>query len=251
MSLAYLCVCSDPTVKQDLDAIATPQSDLDFPVTTDRRSVREFLDAPFAGAKIIFSTYQSARVVGEALRKGETFDLGIFDEAHKTAGREGRNYAFALEDSNLPIRKRLFLTATPRHYNPLRKDKEGDAQLVFSMDKPRVYGEQAFRLNASVNAGLYMSASLDDSSCVKTITEQEAERHFGKFAEMASAGESILVTHNGQPWVVLQPPRKGGIPSSVAQWPDYPAHWRQHFPGGPTSGPTATELLAQDKEDRF
>lgn len=145
-SLAYLCVCSDPTVKQDLDAIATPQSDLDFPVTTDHRSVREFLDVPFAGAKIIFSTYQSAREVGKALRKGETFDLAIFDEAHKTAGREGRNYAFALEDSNLPIRKRLFLTATPRHYNPLRKDKDGDALLVFSMDKPRVYGEQAYRL---------------------------------------------------------------------------------------------------------
>jgi predicted helicase len=114
-SLAYLCVCSDPTVKHDLDAVATPQSDLDFQVSTDNRTVREFLDAPFAGAKVIFSTYQSARVVGEALRKGEAFDLGIFDEAHKTAGREGRNYAFALEDSNLPIRKRLFLTATPRH----------------------------------------------------------------------------------------------------------------------------------------
>jgi len=64
-SLPYLCVCSDPSVKDDLDAIATPQSDLDFPVTTDRGSVREFLDAPFAGVKVIFSTYQSARVVGE------------------------------------------------------------------------------------------------------------------------------------------------------------------------------------------
>ena len=40
----------------------------------------------------------------------------------------------------LAIRKRLFLTATPRHYNPQRKDKEDDAQLVFSMDKPQVYG---------------------------------------------------------------------------------------------------------------
>ncbi|MBI3415140.1 MAG: DEAD/DEAH box helicase family protein [Verrucomicrobia bacterium] len=145
-ALAYLCVCSDATVKEGIDAIDTPQSDLDFQVTTDRRSVREFLDAPFAGVKVVFSTYQSARVVGEALRKGETFDLGVFDEAHKTAGREGRNYAFALEDVNLPIRKRLFLTATPRHYNPLRKDKEGDAQLVFSMDRPEVYGPQAFRL---------------------------------------------------------------------------------------------------------
>jgi hypothetical protein len=34
----------------------------------------------------------------------------------------------------------------PRHYNPLRKDEEGDAQLVFSMDRPEIYGPQAFRL---------------------------------------------------------------------------------------------------------
>src|SRR5439155_19627944 len=99
-----------------------------------------------ADVKVIFSTYHSARVIAEALRKGEQFDLGIFDEAHKTAGLEGRNFAFALEEKNLPIRKRLFLTATPRHYNPLRKDKEGDAQLVFSMDEPKVYGPQAYRL---------------------------------------------------------------------------------------------------------
>lgn len=68
---------------------------------------------------------------------------------------------------------------------------------------------------------------------------------------MASIGESILVTHNGQPLVVLQAPRKGGVHACATQWPDYPAHWQQHFPDGPTSGPTATELLAQDKEDRF
>ena len=144
--LAYLCVCSDPTVKDGTDAIATPQSDLDFQVSTDAASVRAFLDTPFTGTKIVFSTYQSAQVVGAALKPGEAFDLAVFDEAHKTAGREGRNYAFALEDANLPIRKRLFLTATPRHYNPLRKDKEGDAQLVFSMDRPEVYGPQAYRL---------------------------------------------------------------------------------------------------------
>lgn len=145
--LAYLCVCSDRTVKDGLDSIATAQSDLDFQVTTDASIVRGFLDAPFAGTKMIFSTYQSAQVVGEALHSGEAFDLAVFDEAHKTAGREGRNYAFALEDVNMPIRKRLFLTATPRHYNPHQKDVEGEAQLVFSMDSPEVYGPQAFRLN--------------------------------------------------------------------------------------------------------
>lgn len=133
-------------MKEGLDAIATAQSDLDFQVSTDAASVREFLDAPFTGTKIVFSTYQSAQVIGAALKLGEAFDLAVFDEAHKTAGREGRNFAFALEDANLPIRKRLFLTATPRHYNPHDRDREGEAKLLFSMDNPEVFGPQAYRL---------------------------------------------------------------------------------------------------------
>lgn len=145
-SLAYLCVCSDATVKEGLDELKTGQSDLDFEVSTNAASVRAFLDASFTGTKMIFCTYQSAKVIGEALRADEIFDLGIFDEAHKTAGREGRNFAFALEDENLPIRKRLFLTATPRHYNPHQRDREGESKLVFSMDRPEVYGPQIYRL---------------------------------------------------------------------------------------------------------
>jgi superfamily II DNA or RNA helicase len=145
-SLAYLCVCSDPTVKQDGDVIDTKQTDLDFEVSTNAGRVREFLDTPFAGAKIVFSTYQSAQVVGKAMNPGEQFEFGVFDEAHKTAGREGRNYSYALDDANLAIRKRLFLTATPRHYNPHQRDQEGDPQLVFSMDVPETYGPQAYRL---------------------------------------------------------------------------------------------------------
>ena len=116
-SLAYLCVCSDTSVTEGRlyrhDSVRSG-----FSSVHRRGSVRGFLDAPFAGTKIVFSTYQSAPVVGAALQPDETFDLAVFDEAHKTAGREGRNYAFALDDENLSIRKRLFLTATPRHYNP-------------------------------------------------------------------------------------------------------------------------------------
>lgn len=145
-NLAYLCVCSDATVKDGLDFIATEQSDLDFQVSTDAVSVRKFLDAPYSGTKIVFSTYQSARIVGKALKSCESFDFAVFDEAHKTAGREGRNFAFALEDANLSIRKRLFLTATPRHYNPRQQNSDGEAQLVFSMDRPDVYGPQAYCL---------------------------------------------------------------------------------------------------------
>lgn len=153
-SLAYHCVCSDPTVKGDADAISTAQSDLDFEVSTNHETVRRFLDAPFKGTKVIFSTYQSASVVGQALKPGEAFDLGIFDEAHKTAGREGRNYGYALDDKNLPIAKRLFVTATPRHYNPSKKNKDGEATIAFSMDDPKVYGQQCHTLSFSKAANL-------------------------------------------------------------------------------------------------
>ena len=153
-SLAYLCVCSDPTVKADADEIATLQSDLDFEVSTNPEVVRRFLDAPFDGTKIVFSTYQSASVVGEAMKPKESFDLGIFDEAHKTAGREGRNYGYALDDSKIRIGRRLFVTATPRHYNPSKQTKEGEATIAFSMDDPKVYGPQCFTLTFSNAANL-------------------------------------------------------------------------------------------------
>ena len=184
----WLCVCSDPTVKEGIDALTTQQSDLDFQVSTDASNVRSFLDAPFAGVKMIFSTYQSASVVGAAMHPGEAFDFAVFDEAHKTAGREGRNFAFALDDNNLAIRKRLFLTATPRHYNPLNKNKEGDAQLVFSMDNAETYGQQIYRLPFSKAAkrGIICRYKV----VISVITTQQVTN------ELLSRGEVLV---NGDP----------------------------------------------------
>ena len=137
----FIAVCSDPTVVRGVeDALVVHQRDLDFPVTTDVGEVQEFLAATGDGVRIVFSTYQSAHVVGEASRRIGAFDLAIFDEAHKTAGREGARFGFALEDRNLEIAKRVFLTATPRHYDVRNKDKEGDKALVYSMDQPATYG---------------------------------------------------------------------------------------------------------------
>ena len=48
-------------------AIVLRPSDLDFPVTTDSTQVRAFLAAPFAGVKLVFSTYQSADIVAAGL----------------------------------------------------------------------------------------------------------------------------------------------------------------------------------------
>ena len=141
----YLCVCSDQNVATSLDEIEIGPEDTDFPVRTDPSIVKKFLEAGVDNISVVFCTYQSAPVVGEALRNDKPFDFGIFDEAHKTTGLGGSRYTYALSDDNLPILKRLFLTATPRHYNIRKRDKDGEF-LVVSMDDTTVYGRIAHRL---------------------------------------------------------------------------------------------------------
>jgi superfamily II DNA or RNA helicase len=153
----YLCVCSDASVDRptkDADEYALNQTDLEFTVTTDAKEVKKFLGLNKDGVNVIFSTYQSAEVVAEGL-KGQAVDLGIFDEAHKTTGDKKGLFAFGLSDKNIRIKKRLFLTATPRHYKLNKRDKDGDFQVV-SMNDESVYGKVSYRLpfSAAVAAGI-------------------------------------------------------------------------------------------------
>ena len=153
----YLCVCSDASVDRpakDADEYALNQTDLEFTVTTDAKEVKKFLGLNKDGVNVIFSTYQSAEVVAAGL-KGQTVDLGIFDEAHKTTGDKEGLFAFGLSDKNIRIKKRLFLTATPRHYKLNQRDKDGDFHVV-SMNDETVYGKVSYRLpfSTAVAAGI-------------------------------------------------------------------------------------------------
>ena len=152
----YLCVCSDASVDQSAknDDYALRQSDLEFSVTTNPHQVKSFLSENLSGVNVIFSTYQSAEVVAEGL-KGKSVDFAIFDEAHKTTGPKEGLFAFGLNDKNISIKKRLFLTATPRHYDLRKRDKDGDFRTI-SMDDEKVYGKVSYRLSfsAAVTAGI-------------------------------------------------------------------------------------------------
>jgi superfamily II DNA or RNA helicase len=152
----YLCVCSDSSVDQSAqnDDYALKQSDLEFTVTTEAKRVEAFLAANPSGVNVIFSTYQSAEVVAAGLN-GAPIDFGVFDEAHKTTGPKEGLFAFGLSDANILIKKRLFLTATPRHYDLRKRDKDGDFSTV-SMSDEQVYGKVAYRLSfsAAVAAGI-------------------------------------------------------------------------------------------------
>jgi len=144
----YLCICSDTTVDLGNDAPIEKISDMDVPVTTELQEIQNFLNAKSSKTSIIFSTYQSSKVLSDAVRKsGATFDLGIFDEAHRTAGTKIGAWGIALDNANIPISKRIFMTATPKIYAPhiTKKAKEEDI-LICSMDNADIYGKPFYEI---------------------------------------------------------------------------------------------------------
>ena len=146
-AFSYLCVCSDPTVvaKDANDAIRLDAMDLEFRVVTSPVEVRRFIESDTQTIKVVFSTYQSSPVVSEGVLGLGPFDVAIFDEAHKTTGPQAGLFAHCLKDENIRVHKRLFFTATPRHYDIQHRDKEGDFR-IFSMDDETIYGPRAYTL---------------------------------------------------------------------------------------------------------
>ena len=147
---SYLCVCSDPSVNLKNDEIEIDPSDFPFRIDTDPEIVKSYLAQNNGKTKIVFSTYQSSQVVSEGTKNkfDFDFDFAIFDEAHKTTGIADGRFALALKDENIKIKKRLFFTATPKHYDIKKRDKNGDLKF-FSMDDESVYGKRAHTLTFS------------------------------------------------------------------------------------------------------
>ena len=173
----YLCVCSDQTVGLRNDELEVRPSDVEFRIDTKPEEVTRFLAHPTDDVKVIFSTYQSSPVVGTGAT-GYTFDLGIFDEAHKTTGREGGAFSYALSDERLRIKKRIFFTATPRHYDIRHRDREGEFR-VQSMDDPQVYGTRAHTLSfaSAAKQGIICPYKVVISLIDKDMVSDFARKH--------------------------------------------------------------------------
>ena len=129
----WIAICSDKTAGEVDSAIGT--QDLGIPTNTDPEIIAKWLRKRSPGLKVVFTTYQSGKVLAEASRiANSVFDLGIMDEAHKTVGDRNKTFAHLLSDENIKIRKRVFMTATERRY-------AGNRDEIISMDNPEVYGD--------------------------------------------------------------------------------------------------------------
>jgi predicted helicase len=163
----WICICSDESAgRVDRDDTAVLRQDLGVPCLTDSKEIEEWLKRKHSGLTIVFATYQSGEALGRAARSAKfTFDLGIMDEAHKTVGDGEKLFSHLLHDKNLPIRRRLFMTATERRY-------AGQSDTVLSMDDPAVYGE-TFHLLSFKRAMEYDPPILCDYKIISIAVSRE------------------------------------------------------------------------------
>lgn len=209
-SVDYLGACSadESLTAQDDDQ----DDDWLLPVTTDPDEISKMARGKLR-PKIIFSTYQSAR---DVTHKGLTADggqmpvlLGLFDEAHRTAGDKDIDslFAFGLFEKNFEIEKRAFFTATPRMIEP------GGASPTISMDDPDLYGpvvyeysyREAVRDKRVVDYDLHVPV-IDKHELDRIMQERgvDEEGRKGLVAEMALAkiiektGQTKILTYHNR-----------------------------------------------------
>ncbi len=166
IDLKSFAVCSDSKVGKKSESEDMHSFDLAYPATTNVKKLVENFGIHtegFKGLNVVFSTYQSIKVISEAQDKGlPEFDLIICDEAHRTTGvtlADEEESAFVAVHNNDFIRgkKRLYMTATPRVYADSVKVKAEEKDAVLAdMNDESLYGPEFHRLmfGAAVERGL-------------------------------------------------------------------------------------------------
>lgn len=147
-----MIVCSDQTSGR---AVALDSfDDVDLPswtresvtASTSTRAIGEFL-AGAGPARLIVSTYHSAPRVAVALKHaGVEADLVICDEAHRLTGRPRAEFRAVLDDTALPARRRVFLTATPVEAAAWGADVDVDEVTApLALDDEDLFGPTIYR----------------------------------------------------------------------------------------------------------
>ena len=118
-------------------------SQLGIDYSTKAMDLKNFISNNESNDIVIFSTYQSLQIVGEALENIKfSFDLAFFDEAHKTAGPDKKKFNICFKEDFIRSDKRLYMTATERIISPKLRDKLDVTNFdYYSMDDSNLYGK--------------------------------------------------------------------------------------------------------------
>ncbi|MEV4117166.1 Helicase associated domain protein, partial [Nonomuraea sp. NPDC049695] len=140
-------------------------------VTTDPTVIAATASRP--GPATMLSTYASVATLSRAHHEHAMppVDILIADEAHRTVS--GPQWRRVHDNTHLPARKRLYMTATPRKLVGARRDAD-----VVGMDDETMYGPTVYRLGYGTARDLGLAApyrlvvSLVSNAQIRAITDQ-------------------------------------------------------------------------------
>lgn len=159
LTITSMAVTSDRDASRGTDGTEDIKaSDIGYPATTSSKKIlqnwHDFESLPKqTDMLVVFSTYQSIEVIGEAQKEGfPEFDFIISDEAHRTTGaheaaKEASAFSKVHSNNNVKGLKRMYQMATPKIYGESAKKNAKDKSILLSsMDDESKYGEVFFRM---------------------------------------------------------------------------------------------------------
>ncbi|MFD5433771.1 Helicase associated domain protein [Kitasatospora sp. NPDC127067] len=152
-------------------------------VTTQAPRIADLVAKEKAGEPVtVYATYASLERIVQAhqLYGLPEWDLVVIDEAHRTAGAEGKAWAAIHADDQVPAKRRLYFTATPRIADD-RRAKDGLADLtdadgqalpvLCSMDSEEIYGKVCFTW--TLGQGIEHGYLADYRVLVPVVTDED------------------------------------------------------------------------------
>ena len=149
--------------------------------------IQYFMNKPSDVKKIIFAVYNTVGVTSgitsELTNSGVSFDLAIYDECHRTSGKEFGMFTSCVDDMIVRANHKLFMTATIKEYEDTKDENEVviENNNLFSMANTDIYGRvaysltifEAIRLGILCNFQTYLLEVSDDS--IKRMLNKEME----------------------------------------------------------------------------
>ncbi|MFD7907068.1 Helicase associated domain protein [Kitasatospora sp. NPDC059747] len=152
-------------------------------VTTQAPRIADLVVAEKTGEPVtVYATYASLERIVQAHQQFRlpAWDLVVVDEAHRTAGSEGKAWAAVHDDAQVPAKRRLYFTATPRIADD-RRAKDGLADLadadgqalpaLCSMDSEEIYGKTVFTW--TLGQGIEHGYLADYRVLVPVVTDED------------------------------------------------------------------------------
>ncbi|GAA2810879.1 DEAD/DEAH box helicase [Kitasatospora paracochleata] len=155
-------------------------------VTTQAPRIADLVAKEKAGEPVtVYATYASLERIVQAHRDFglPAWDLVVIDEAHRTAGAEGKAWAAVHDDTRVPAKRRLYFTATPRIADD-RGARDGLADLadadseaaeklpaLCSMTDTRIYGKTVFTW--TLGQGIEHGYLADYRVLVPVVTDED------------------------------------------------------------------------------